>query len=242
MKKPAMILFDYGGTLVRELGFDPVKGTQAVLHHAVSNPRGLGAIQVQAEADQLNRELGRGNALAEVHNFPFQNYLYASLGIRLDIGNEEIEECFWDGASGLEATEGIESFLAWLFEKGIRTGVISNLSFSQKALVKRIGRILPDHHFELILASSEVVFRKPSPRIFQLALTLAGLEADQVWYCGDRPQYDVAGAKGAGLFPVWYTGALEEEIADEENCLRINHWDELKKMIEGGEDSDPFRK
>lgn len=31
MKKPKMILFDYGQTLVNEQAFDGVKGTEAVL-------------------------------------------------------------------------------------------------------------------------------------------------------------------------------------------------------------------
>lgn len=231
MKKPAMIVFDFGGTLVEET-FDPLSGTEAVMRHVISNPRGLSARQVQAEADRINRELGRSDALAEVHNYQFQNYHYASLGIRLDIGNEEIEECFWDAAAQMKATEGIGEFLDWLFQKGIRTGVISNISFSGKALAKRIERHIPRHHFEWILASSEVVFRKPSPRIFNLALTMAGLAAEEVWYCGDRPDYDVAGARSAGLFPVWYAGALEKEMAEPPECLKITHWDELREILE----------
>jgi len=31
-----------------------------------------------------------------------------------------------------------------------------------------------------------------------------GVEAHDVWFCGDHPQKDVEGAAGAGLYPVWY--------------------------------------
>ena len=37
MKKPQMILFDYGQTLVNEASFDGVKGTAAVMKYAVAN-------------------------------------------------------------------------------------------------------------------------------------------------------------------------------------------------------------
>jgi putative hydrolase of the HAD superfamily len=42
---------------------------------------------------------------------------------------------------------------------------------------------------------------KPDPRIFQAAIDLLGLEADQVWYVGDLPAIDVVGARRAGIQP-----------------------------------------
>lgn len=37
MKKPGMILFDYGQNLVNEQFFDEIKGTEAVLKYATKN-------------------------------------------------------------------------------------------------------------------------------------------------------------------------------------------------------------
>lgn len=232
MKKPKMILFDYGGTLIQELGLDGIKGTRAVMEHVIRNPRNLTAEQVQAVADQLNEELRIGRETVEFHNHHFNRYLYASLGIELDIDPEETERCFWDGASSLVPTEGIAEFLGWLKERGIRSAVVSNISFSGQALEERIRRALPENSFEFILASSEVVFRKPSPRIFQLALTMANLAPEDVWYCGDSVKYDVNGANNAGLTPIWYTGALKDKPKEAANCLTIRCWDELKRFID----------
>ena len=50
MKRPKMVLFDYGQTLADEAKFDGVKGTEEVLKYAVKNRHGLSAAQVQAEA------------------------------------------------------------------------------------------------------------------------------------------------------------------------------------------------
>ncbi|HBA48889.1 MAG TPA: HAD family hydrolase, partial [Lachnospiraceae bacterium] len=55
MKMPKMVLFDYGQTLVSEQKFDGVKGTAAVLQHAVKNKYHLSAEQVQAKANEINR-------------------------------------------------------------------------------------------------------------------------------------------------------------------------------------------
>ena len=59
MKKPKMILFDYGQTLVNEQLFDGVKGTEAVLKYATKNKYNKSAEEVQAYANKLNHELGR---------------------------------------------------------------------------------------------------------------------------------------------------------------------------------------
>lgn len=58
MKEPRMILFDYGQTLVKQRPFDGVKGTEAVLKFATKNQYAKTAEEVQAFADELNRELG----------------------------------------------------------------------------------------------------------------------------------------------------------------------------------------
>jgi putative hydrolase of the HAD superfamily len=42
---------------------------------------------------------------------------------------------------------------------------------------------------------------KPDPRIFDAAVDLLGLSADQVWYVGDMPAIDVVGAQRAGIRP-----------------------------------------
>ncbi len=224
MKKPEMILFDYGQTLIDEERFDGVRGTAQVMQYAVKNRHGLTPEQVQEQAEAINRELGRFNPAgrhlitAEVHNHPFNAYLYESLGIGLSLSCEQAEEIFWNAAAPGKPTEGIEAFLEFLEGEGIRTGVISNISFSGKALRRRIDRMLPSHRFEFILASSEYVFRKPNPRIFNLALEKAQLSPDQVWYVGDQYECDMAGAAGAGIFPVWYTACAQDMKSVQEDA------------------------
>jgi len=44
---------------------------------------------------------------------------------------------------------------------------------------------------------------KPSPQIFMRALDRCGVTASETIFVGDYPEYDIAGALGAGLLPVW---------------------------------------
>ncbi len=150
----------------------------------------------------------------------------------------ELERLYWDAAAPGRPTEGIRPLLDFLAAAGIRTGVISNLSFSGDALRERLDRLLPNHRFEFILATSEYVFRKPSPRIFRLALTMAGLEPDEVWYCGDNPVCDIDGAAACGIQPVWYTGARSFLWSPDGDPtaphLSLDRWSDFPALLPAG--------
>lgn len=237
MNKPKMILFDYGQTLVAEEPFDGVKGSYAVLQHAIENKYNLTPEQVQQEANTINRELkrfdpaSRAQNTVEIPNHMFTGYLYESLGIKIDLSAEEIDRIFWDAASPGNPTEGLPEFLDYLFEHKIRTAVLSNITYAGSVVSERINRLFPDNHFEFIIATSEFLFRKPHTRIFNLALEKAGLKPEDVWYVGDNYACDIVGARNSGMFPVWYKGAVDFKQADYDDVLTIMNWNELKKML-----------
>ena len=214
MKTPKMVLFDYGQTLIAEQKFDGVKGTEAVLQYATRNKYHLLAEQVQAKANEINREVGRVDPekrhlfQIEIPNTMFTPYLYESQGIEIALTNSEIDTIFWNAAAPGVPTEGIKDFLGYLKKKGIRTGVISNISYAPSVVAERINRLLPENTFEFIITSSNFMFRKPNRRIFDLALEKAELQPDEVWYIGDQYECDVKGSLNAGLLPVWYLSLI----------------------------------
>lgn len=240
MNIPKMIMFDYGQTLINEKVFDPLEGTRAVLNEAVRNPMGVSAEEVQALAIQLNKDIGifgsdfQKQPSIEVHNHIFKNYLYEYFDIEFTKSSEEIEYIFHSATCQAEPTNNIEDFLKYLDSRDIRTGVISNISFSGKLLKEHITRHIPSHKFEFIIASSEYVFRKPHKRIFEIALRKAKLKAEEVWYCGDNAVFDVDGAAECGIFPVWYKGAIEEKNKHypKSECLIISEWKELMDKLD----------
>lgn len=236
-----MILFDYGQTLVKEQLFDGVKGTEAVLKFATKNKYNRSAEEVQAYANELNRELGRFDPekrhllQVEVPNSMFTKYLYESQGIEVALSPEELDLVFWDAAAPGEATEGIREFLLSLKENQVRTGVISNISYCENAVAKRINHCIPENDFEFIIATSEYLYRKSNKRIFELALEKAELQPEDVWYIGDQYQCDIVGAKEAGLFPVWYVGAVDRKYEPEEEVFTIENWKELLDLFKKSE-------
>ena len=265
MKRPDMILFDYGQTLVNETPFDGVRGTEAVLRYCTENKYHLTAEQIQREANAINSELGgfdparRHLFQVEAPNYMFTAYLYESLGIKLSLTSGQVDQIFWDAASPGRPTEGCPEFLAYLAAQGIRTGVISNISYCGQVVEQRIRGLFPGHPFEFVLATSEYMFRKPNRRIFWLALEKAGLrqawmtgeDAGQgynpdtgkqldsgsrnVWYIGDQYECDIVGAAGAGLFPIWYTGAMDLPYESHEGVMTVSHWKEVRALLEACE-------
>ena len=167
----------------------------------------------------------------EVPNHMFTKYLYESLGIEIALSPEEIDNIFWDAAAPGTPTEGISEFLSFLKQNDIRTAVISNISYSGVAVNRRINTCIPDNEFEFILATSEYLFRKPNHHIFDLALEKADLKPNEVWYVGDQYNCDIVGAGDAGMFPVWYIGAIDTEYHSASDVLTINKWKELKDYI-----------
>ena len=123
--------------------------------------------------------------------------------------------------------------MGYLKNKGIRTGVISNICYDFSVFAERINRLLPENAFEFIITSSNYIFCKPNKRIFDLALEKAGLELDEVWYIGDQYECDVKGALNAGLFPVWYIGAIDLPYTEDTNILTVKTWNEIERYMEG---------
>lgn len=240
MNKPKMIFFDMGQTLIYEPIIDVRRGDAALLEYAVENKYGIGPDEVAARAKEINAQIaalggctpGKRNAFEiEVPFSSFNRYLLDSLGIRLSLTDAEAERIFWEASSPGYATDGIAEFLEFLHNNGIRTGVISNVSYSEQTVIDHINTLIPNNHFEFVIASSSYIFRKPNKMLFDLAIEKTDLNADEIWYVGDRFEFDAVGAMKSGMFPVLYTGACgDDEIHND--VLTVKHWDEFRKFIQ----------
>jgi len=85
---------------------------------------------------------------------------------------------------------------------GFRLAVVTN-GVSETHAEKIIALGIRDH-FDAVLLPDEVGFAKPDARVFRLACEKLGVAPTEAAMVGDNPFADVAGAKGAGLFAVWY--------------------------------------
>jgi putative hydrolase of the HAD superfamily len=89
---------------------------------------------------------------------------------------------------------------------GVRLGIVSNADGTVEAQLRddAICQVGPGSGVEVgaVLDSSVVGISKPDPRIFGLALTALGVDAERAVYVGDTPAGDVVGARAAGIRPL----------------------------------------
>ena len=83
--------------------------------------------------------------------------------------------------------------------KKYKLGVIANQAPGSK---ERLASYRLSQYFHIIIASAEVGFAKPNPRIFELALKEANCKPNQAAMIGDRPDNDIFPAKALGLATV----------------------------------------
>ena len=245
-ENPKMIIFDYGGTILYEPGFSFLNGERAVFEHVVKNPMNVTPEEICDFNERIFSESGKARQDEfELHHFQMLRMKYEYFNIELDISYERAEEILWDNVSAMSkkcCMPNVEELLQFLKEQKIRTGVISNMGWSGKALERRINTILPQNEFEFILTSSEYGYRKPNPLLFELALRKSGLEAKDVWFCGDTFDADIVGANRVGIFPIYYQGTAKTDDGPKRKnfhpktktnfkFLTITDWNELISLI-----------
>jgi putative hydrolase of the HAD superfamily len=216
---------------MREESYNLLRGYARLLEFAESG--------VDATAEGLVEST---TAIAmEIHNLKQQTYLEHSLqsffrlafdrlGISFRIGYAEMEKEFWKAAVVHRPSEGLTGLLDWLDDRGIKTGILSNVTFSGSVLMEDLARHELAHRFSFLVASSDYGIRKPSPRIFEVAIKKMGFPASDIWFAGDRLDNDVRGALEAGLVPVWYNF---RNAANPGNipCLEARSWSELRDRL-----------
>jgi len=240
MNKPAMIIFDYGHTLLCEQNIDFMRGQKALFEHIKSNKYNLTPEQVHTFARGLFEEVNpvRESGI-ELHHHQYERFVYEYLGIEFSIPVCEVERVWWENSAPAALMPNVNKMLNYINANGIRSAVISNIGWSGTALTERINRLLPQNKFEFIIASSEYMFRKPSPMIFELALRKANLNPSDVWFCGDNVEADAEGSAAVGIFPVWYEDKTLENPWHKPaemppNCehLHIHDWFELIEVLD----------
>ena len=91
--------------------------------------------------------------------------------------------------------------------------------------LERIGLA---RHFAFQLGAREHGAAKPDPGIFHLALEAAGTTADRAVHVGDAYQYDVRGARAAGIRPLLMDPL---GLRDDVDCERIASLAEVADLL-----------
>jgi HAD superfamily hydrolase (TIGR01662 family) len=96
------------------------------------------------------------------------------------------------------ARTGVQSLLARLRLKGFRLGVVANIwSGGMNPALKKLGL---HRFFDTIIASVDVGYRKPDPKIFKLAIRHLRIQGGETMMVGDNPASDIKGAHDLGMW------------------------------------------
>lgn len=97
---------------------------------------------------------------------------------------------------------------------GYRMGLISNAGDDAdvQQLARRFGI---SQYFDFILTSAACSYRKPHPRIFEIALSNWYFLPSEAVMVGDNLDADVRGAKSAGLYAIWLTRRAGKRTEEE---------------------------
>ena len=120
---------------------------------------------------------------------------------------------------------GAEELVRYLAEKYPLTIVTNGFIEVQYEKFEKSG--LKDC-FSHVVLSEEVGCQKPNPRIFEEALRLNGLGADEVVMVGDSWYSDIQGAINAGIDQIWVTDKWDDESKP---TYMVKSLEEIKSIL-----------
>ncbi len=129
----------------------------------------------------------------------------------------------------VEAVEGAHAMLAALDEMDVPYAILTNgWSPLQEEKARFFGFRGP------VYVSERIGARKPTREAFDALVNLFELPPERIWYVGDDPRSDCAGATAAGLVSVWFDWenvVYPPEIAPPAHTIRT--LSELPALIAG---------
>jgi putative hydrolase of the HAD superfamily len=202
LRVPRAVLFDVGDTLLVERRFDLEAGigTVAGTHGEIST------LAHAFRAEVVESHLRCEEPLLAV-------WLRDRLPGLSAQSVESIEDTVWAAIVTLEPRPGVATMLRTLAGDGIVAGAVSNAAFSSRILQAELGRHGLAEYLQFVLTSADERSRKPVAAIFDTAVTRLGIAAADVWFVGDTLEEDIAGARTAGLQPIWLTAHASEASA-----------------------------
>jgi len=146
----------------------------------------------------------------------FKNFIFKEL----KLSNGEINKLIdiyskYDHITIFE--EKLKELLDFLKKRDIRMGVITNNWLTYP--LKELETFGINHYFDFIVISCDVGFRKPSKRIFQIALNRwKNIKKEEIVFIGDHPREDIMGAEDVGIRGILFNNK-KERLFEKVNSL-----------------------
>lgn len=241
MKRPKMIIFDAGKTLInylpkiddkKMLYLSTIDAIEKLMPYITSNLNNYDAQDINRFTNKIFEEYSKcRKAYFEINNQVILKTVFDYLNIKLSISFSQAEKIIWNHSANIVAVEGVLELLDSLKCLGIRSAVISNLDFSGYLLEEKLNELLPNNAFEFVIASSDYGIRKPQKLIFEIGISKSGLAAEDIWYVGDKPTVDGSGSKSAGMTPIIFKSKKNQYSEIPKDMITIDDYKELIDIL-----------
>ena len=238
------VLFDFGHTLVDFARTeDALRAAYGVVRERLTEwvedraPPEVDEL-VERIAGAVDDMVGRSymeRRLEELDQVALFAQAFAAIGYQLppDLLYEVAEIDHDSFSQSLTAPASTLETLAALRERGLRLGLISNLSLlphKVRADLEQLG-IAP--HLDAAAFSSEIGVRKPDARIFLRALHDLGEDPAHAVFVGDRLNDDIVGAQAVGMRTILTREFRQEEPGDVTPDAVVERLTEIPDVIAG---------
>jgi putative hydrolase of the HAD superfamily len=113
-------------------------------------------------------------------------------------------------------------------KKKYKVGLVSNFAYPP-AIKQTLLRFDLSKFFDIVIISGDIGWRKPSPKIFEIALNSLKVSASETVFVGDAPFHDIVGAKQLGMKTILLRRLGEKEMMETGNPDKIIH--ELEELL-----------
>lgn len=196
------VLFDWGGTIVRDDRVTLGAPAAAISAYARKN------LDARLSADEFERafqavlpEYQPGVTEVTPHLSRLLGAAFTWLGMAVSAG--DVEACarlfFQEAMHNLDVYDDARALLASLKFRGYRCGVVTNAIFPASLFEVKVNELGLSGYFEAFVTSADVGLGKPNPAPYLRALAALDLEPQEALFVGDTAETDIAGAKAAGM-------------------------------------------
>tara|TARA_Y100000996_G_scaffold414956_1_gene407538 strand:- start:3487 stop:4179 length:693 start_codon:yes stop_codon:yes gene_type:complete len=199
------ILFDFDGTLAYMQPSHRQLYEQAINEHAESTqPVPVNEISVQDAwlnwaTDDGVEHLEYSNSKEDYTKLRRKIHIYRlealSVQKNIEIIADRVVE-LESNANFYMLYEDVKETLNALSQENIQMGIVSNHLWNLNDITKHLGI---NKYFDCIISSAQIGYRKPHPKIYELALSKINAPSENVLFVGDNFENDYLGPKKIGL-------------------------------------------
>ncbi len=125
----------------------------------------------------------------------------AAKGLDVSVANRLSMRYWEENSSRMQLFDDALETLVCLRDAGFSLGLITNGPAEMQRW--KLAQFGLERYFDVLIIEGEFGHGKPSPKVFEHALTSVGAACHEAWHVGDNLYADIGGAKSAGIHAAW---------------------------------------